>query len=250
MFYLLKLYLSRLGVMSVVSAITQRLPWSRWKLFRPRFLCFAKFIKKGDLVFDVGANIGQSLENFLPLGARVIAVEPQPNCVRVLKERFGNHKNVTIIQGGLSDKENVLTLFICEDASMSSFASKWKEERFSNCNWHGEVKVSVTTLDSLIRRFGIPKFCKIDVEGFELQVLKGLTSKIPFISFEFTREVLDDARLCVDHILSFGTAKFNFSLYSQHTFYSFKWLDSQSLFNTLESIPDEDLCGDIYAAIE
>jgi FkbM family methyltransferase len=250
MLYMLKFYLSRLGVMPVVSAITQRLPWSYWKLFRPRFLCFAKLIKQGDLVFDVGANIGQSLENFLPLGARVIAVEPQPNCVRVLKEKFDNNKNVTIIQGGLSDKENVLTLFFCEDASMSSFATKWKKGRFSNCNWQGEVEVAVTTIDSLIKQFGIPKFCKIDVEGFELQVLKGLTFKIPFISFEFTREVLDDAKLCVDHILSLGTAKFNFSLYAQHTFYSLKWLDPQSLFNVLESIPNEDLCGDIYAAIE
>jgi FkbM family methyltransferase len=226
------------------------LPRSSWKLIRPKFLCFAQFIKKGDLVFDVGANIGQSLENFLPLGARVISVEPQPNCVRVLEERFGNNRNVTIIKRGLSDKADVLTLSICEDSGLSSFATKWKEGRFFNFKWEDDVEVPVTTLDSLIRRFGIPKFCKIDVEGFELRVLKGLSSKIPFISFEFTREGLDAARLCVDYILSLGTAKFNFSLYAQHTFYSLKWLDSKGLFNALESIPDEDLCGDIYVAME
>jgi len=248
--YLLKTYLSKLGVMPVVSAITQRLPWSFWKPIRPRFLCFAKFIKNGDLVFDVGANIGQSLENFLPLGARVIAVEPQPNCIRVLKERFGNNKNVTIIEGGLSDREDILILSICEDSSMSSFATKWKEGRFSKCNWKGEVEVPVTTLDSLIRRFGTPKFCKIDVEGFEPRVLKGLSSKIPFVSFEFAKEVLDDAKLCAEHLCSLGKAKFNFSLYAKHTLYSFKWLGLKDLFKKLESIHDEDLCGDIYVVIE
>lgn len=250
MLHLLKYYLSRLGVMPAVSAITQRLPWSYWKLIRPRFLCFAQFIKKGDLVFDVGANIGQSLENFLPLGARVVSVEPQPNCISVLKKKFGKNKNVTIIQGGVSDREEILTLSVCEDISMSSFSKKWKEGRFSNLKWKDDVEVPVTTLDSLIRQFGTPKFCKIDVEGFELRVLKGLTSKIPFISFEFTKEVLDDAKLCAEHLCSLGKAKYNFSLYAQHTLYSLKWLDSKDLFNTLESIPDEDLCGDIYVKIE
>ena len=236
--------------MPAVSAITQRLPWSYWKLFRPRFLCFAQFIKKGDLVFDVGANIGQSLENFLPLGARVVAVEPQPNCISVLKKKFGNNKNVTIIQRGVSDREEILTLSICEDASMSSFAAKWKEGRFSKCKWKREIEIPVTTLDCLIKRFGVPKFCKIDVEGFELRVLKGLSSKVPFVSFEFTKEVLDDARLCTEHLCSLGKAKFNFSLYAKHTLYSLKWLDLKDLFKKLEAIPDEDLCGDIYVAIE
>jgi hypothetical protein len=112
------------------------------------------------------------------------------------------------------------------------------------------VKVPVTTLDSPIRQGGTPKFFKIDVEGFELRVLRGLTCTIPIISFEFSREGLDAARLCVDHILSLGTAQFNFSLYAQHTFYSLKWLDSKCLFNALESIPDEDLCEDVYVAME
>jgi hypothetical protein len=85
--------------MAFVSSLTKRLPRSSRKLIRGKFLCFAQFIKKGGPVFDVGANIGQSLENFLSLDARGISVEPQPNYVRVLEEIFGNNRNVTIIKG-------------------------------------------------------------------------------------------------------------------------------------------------------
>ena len=81
-------------------------------------------------------------------------------------------------------------------------------------------------------------------------MLLGLSSKIQIISFEFTKEFLTNAKLCADHLNNLGKAKFNYSLYSEFKLISKEWLDSKDLFNNLESIPDHDLCGDIYVKIE
>ena len=150
---------------------------------------YSQFIKPGDLCFDIGAYRGGRTEVFLKFGARVVAVEPQEKCIKYLQKKFGKEPRFTLIGKGISDKEGELTLSICEEADgISTFSDKWKIGRFSNYKWNKKKIVSCTTLDNLIKEFGLPVFCKIDVEGFEFQVLNGLSHPIPNISFEFTKE--------------------------------------------------------------
>ena len=209
---------------------------------------YSQFISSGDLVFDVGAHMGDMTAVFLSLGASVICVEPQPYCARILRSRFGANKKVTIIEKGLGRKEDELALHICEDApSLSTFSNKWKRGRFSRQNWNKQVVVPITTLDSLIATFGTPTFCKIDVEGSELDVLRGLNTTIPLISFEFTKEFIKDAKACTKRLSSITRTKFNYSVYSEFRFWNNEWLDQKELFKILELIPDVKLCGDIYA---
>jgi len=163
--------------------------WYRKKLViynRRNF--YRQFINPGDLVFDVGANVGNRVEAFLNIGAKVIAVEPQEACYSVLEEKFG--KKIQIIKLGLGEKDEVKDFYVSDENTISSFSKEWidsvKDNRFKGNNWESPIKIEITTLDKLIMNYGHPKFIKIDVEGFELQVLLGLTQKIELISFEYT----------------------------------------------------------------
>lgn len=240
--------------LKVLSILPKSIRKILWPIFVSLFYWFEKgsmlkfysnFVSPGDLVFDVGAHIGRMTEVFLSLGARVVCVEPVPHCIKILKKKFGNNDNVKIVEKGLSDREGKLTFYICEKrCSFSTFSEKYKPKITK------KIQVPVTTLDLVIEKFGKPKFCKIDVEGFELQVLRGLSSKICFMSFEFTEKLLEDTKFCIDHILCLGKAKFNFSFYNQFKLTSKKWLNSKQLLDKLESEPNKYLWGDIYVKLE
>ena len=174
---------------------------------------YSQFINSGDLCFDVGANLGSRTDIFVELGARVICIEPQPNCVDKLLSKYGENPMVTIVPKGLDSKPGVLPLNICESAeTISTFSEKWKSGRFHDYSWEKVVDVKVTSLDLLVKEYGVPAFCKIDVEGFEYSVLKGLSSPAPMISFEFTREFFDDAKHCMEYFMSLGQVEFNYIL--------------------------------------
>ncbi len=209
---------------------------------------YSQFIKKGDAVFDIGAHRGNRTEIFLRLGARVVAVEPQKRCIKYLQSKFGKEPNFILVKKGLSDKEGKLTIFVCGEAdTISTFSEKWKTGRFSNYKWNKQEIVPVTTLDNLIKEFGIPSFCKIDVEGYELKVLKGLSKPIPYLSFEFTKEFFEDAKACLDHLISLGYWQFNFSLSGSMEFFFPRWESSKEIIQKTSLIKDKLLWGDIYA---
>ena len=70
----------------------------------------------------------------------------------------------------------------------------------------------MTTLDNLIKQFGVPDFCKIDVEGYEYDVLKGLSQPLKALSLEYivpeNTQVLVD---CLTHLNKLGNIECNFS---------------------------------------
>ncbi len=157
------------------------------KLHLERLSFYKQFINKGDLCFDIGANVGDRTQIFLELGANVFSVEPQESCCKNLKKRFGN--KITLIEKGVGSKEEVKDFYISNYSQVSSFSTEWidnlKRERFKDAEWNKKVQIEITTLDNIIPISKIPAFIKIDVEGFELEVLKGLSKPFKYLSFEF-----------------------------------------------------------------
>ena len=149
---------------------------------------YSSFIKKGDLCFDVGSNLGNRIDPLLQIEAKVLAVEPQKSCYEFLNNKYGDR--IILVTKGLSDKEEVKKFYISNVSTNSSFSEEWinavKAERFKEYRWDDVAEIEMTTLDKLILEYGVPVFIKIDVEGYELEVLKGLSIPINLISFEYT----------------------------------------------------------------
>jgi FkbM family methyltransferase len=152
--------------------------------------------RPGDLIFDIGANHGAKATIFMSLGARVVAVEPDEANQKILNEMFLKYrltpKPVVIVGKAVSDSNGVETMWIDEPGSAkNTFSSKWVEtlredkERFGETLSFREHKdVETTTLEQLVATYGVPFFVKIDVEGHELKVLRGMRRPVPYLSFE------------------------------------------------------------------
>jgi FkbM family methyltransferase len=199
-------------------------------------------------VFDIGANLGSKADGFLAGGARVVCVEPQPECIKVLREKHQGNSKVTVLGVGLADKPGQMELSICSEApTISTFSESWKQGRFANFKWDKTMSVEVTTLDQLIATHGVPRYCKIDVGGFELAVLKGLSQPVPYLSFEFTIELLSDARACLEYLQGLGYHEFNLKLGEAPDMALPAWVGPNQLLAHIQSLTDPVLWGGVYA---
>jgi len=211
---------------------------------------FREFISENDLIFDIGANKGDLSEIFLKIKAKVICVEPQSDCIKKLNEKFGENKNVVIVPFGVSDSNSKLKIYVSQASSENAtFSEKWRKQgRFKHEIWQEADLVNIVTLDDLIKQYGVPRFCKIDVEGYEYNVIKGLSSnKIYCISFEFSYEFLSDTINCCLYLRRLGYNKFNFSVESNYDLELAECQEYEKVIRKIKLFKDEKLCGDIYA---
>lgn len=206
----------------------------------------------GELVFDIGANTGNKTQWFADRNVRVIAVEPQPDCVAHLRKRFSGNQMVTIVPKGVSDRPGVLELHISSQNNvLSTFSPEWKEGRFRNETWDKKAQIEVTTLDKLIEQFGLPRYAKIDVEGYERRVISGLSRKIAALSFEFTSEEVEDAEWICKRLRQIGYEYFNLTLGELEAFvHPSSWAAAEVIVEDVRRLIKNDslLWGDIYAS--
>lgn len=216
---------------------------------------YSTVIHSDDLVFDVGANIGQRSEIFAKLARKVIAIEPQPNCVRHLKSRFMFKKNVVIEEAAVGEQAGEATMWQSNSSGISSMSRRFIETMgkgvFSDESWNKEIQVSIKTLDTLITKHGLPAFIKIDVEGYELTVLRGLSQPVPLISFEYAPELIDEARTCAQRINDISADYyFNYCLGENLEFVLDANVSYQTFIDkTLDELGSLKTFGDVYAIL-
>ncbi|MES2850566.1 MAG: FkbM family methyltransferase [Bacteroidota bacterium] len=227
----------------------RKFKFSQTKEFAKMLAFYGGIVKKGDLVFDIGSNNGERAMVFEKLGAKLICVEPQQTCVALLKQYFGKNENVVIVDKACGAAPGVGEISICDEAdTISSMSEKWiNSGRFSKeFHWDKKQKVEITTLDMLVEKYGVPVLCKVDVEGFETEVLKGLHKKAGIISFEFTQEFFDDAETCMNLMEALGGTAYNYCL-AENMYYEMPQFTSRTeLTAAIKERFHTDLWGDIY----
>lgn len=218
-----------------------------------RLKFYSQFVKAGDTCFDVGANMGNRTKVFLELGAKVVAIEPQKDCYEVLRVKYG--KRIHLITKGLGQKEGTETFFLSSSTEFSSFAKDWvdsvQKDRFAGAHsWDKTETIEMTTLDNLIKQFGKPDFCKIDVEGYELEVLKGLTQPVKLISIEYTvPEQVEKSVDCINYLSTIGKITCNYSKWETMEFAEKNWKKPEEMIEIIRSKEFQDTrWGDIYIA--
>jgi FkbM family methyltransferase len=215
---------------------------------------YRQFLQAGDLAFDIGAHVGNRVRVFRRIGAHVVAVEPQPDFVAVLRLLYGRDSAVTIEPSGVAAETGQANLHLSSRTpTVSTFADSWmsgvqSDRRFQRVQWDSVISVPLITLDELIARHGEPQFCKIDVEGFEHQVLSGLSQPIPALSFEYIPVAAEQAIACVQRISAFGDYRYRHSRVETHRWAGRTWLEPGAMINILRTLPtSDDRSGDVYA---
>ena len=216
---------------------------------------YQQFVQPGDLVFDIGAHVGDRIAAFRRLNARVVAVEPQPALARTLRLIYGRDSHVTIEQTAVGRQQGYVEINLNLDNPTVSTASRdfitaaagvpgWQGQ-----DWPKRLRVPLTTIDALIARHGMPAFIKIDVEGFEAEAMAGLGQPVNALSFEFTLIQRDVSRACVDRCTALGYTRFNAALGESQTMVHPDWIDAAAILSWLEKLPLEANSGDVYARL-
>lgn len=214
---------------------------------------YSGFLNKGDLFFDIGSNYGRKLESLIGKGVKIVAVEPQTTCCDYLNYYFGDY--ITVLNLGVGNKQETKLFYRSSASSLGSFSETWIEavresNRFPLHHWNEGVFLDLVTLDEIIQLHGTPDFIKIDVEGYESEVLKGLSIPIKVLSFEYTvPERLESAIECLEIVkeLYRDQVWFNYSIGETMELRLDRWLNFEEM--KLEISSDRFLkssAGDIY----
>ncbi len=217
---------------------------------------YARFVKAGDLAFDIGSHVGDRIGSFRRLGARVLALEPQPLCAEAIRRIYAGDDNVTLLEAACGNSEGSITLAINTANPTVSTASRefvaaadgaggWEGQR-----WDKEITVPCTTLDRLVAQYGVPAFAKIDVEGFEDTVLAGLGRPLPMLSFEFTTIQRDVAQRCLDRLAALGRYGFDVALGESQVLTFNRWISAADMGAHIANLPHAANSGDVYCRLE
>lgn len=216
---------------------------------------YARFVGSGDLAFDIGSHVGDRIGAFRRLGARVVALEPQPDCALAIRTLYGDDPDVTLIEAACGREPGRLLLHVnsanptVTTASPEFIAAAEGAGGWEGQVWDREIEADLTTLDDLIKRFGRPRFVKIDVEGFEADVLAGLTTALPALSFEFTTIQREVAMNCINRLVSLGPYRFDAALGETQVLSLGAWVGAEEIRSFIQSLPHEANSGDVYARL-
>jgi FkbM family methyltransferase len=218
-------------------------------------LLHGRFVRRGDLVFDLGAHVGDRIASFRRLGCRVVAVEPQPALQRLLRALYGRARDVALVPAAVGECCGRLELHLnlrnptVSTGSTAFIAAADGAPGWEGQRWSRRATVPLVTLDTLIAEHGRPAFVKIDVEGFEDRVLRGLSAALPALSFEFTTIQREVALAGLRRCAALGDYRFDAALGESHELVHGRCLDADEMAAWITGLPSAANSGDVYAVL-
>ena len=217
---------------------------------------YAALVPRGGLCFDIGAHVGNRSRSWSRLGAKVVALEPQPDFARFLRWLFRSDARVTVREQAVGAAPGMLRLLVSPrtptvtTGSRAFIAAATTVPSFAWVRWDSTVEVPVTTLDELIASHGLPDFVKIDVEGMEHEVLAGLSRPLPAVSFEFVPAALDGALASLERLEALGRYRYNVSVGESLSMEFPAWVDGPAMRHWLSARSPTENSGDVYASLD
>lgn len=214
---------------------------------------YAGLLPPGALAFDVGAHVGNRTRALRAAGARVVAIEPQQPFAGFLRRTLP--RDVVLVQAAAGPAETVADMAVSSlHPTVSSLRAGFAETAaaapgFGHVVWDRRQRVQVTTLDALIARHGRPDFVKIDVEGFELDVLRGLSAPVPLIAVEYLPGLKSMTAEVIDHLAALGPYRFNAVRGEDGHFLWDDWQGPAATQGWLAGLPPDARSGDLYARL-
>lgn len=215
------------------------------ELFRP-------FVRPGDVVFDVGAHHGSTVEAFLALGARVVAVEPRAEALAVLRERFGSSPRVAIVAAAAGARAGAALLHRSSADQVATLSAAFREAYPGGAGlaWLDAEEVPVVTLAALAEEHGDPAFCKVDAEGWDGEVLAGLGRLPRALCFEAVDRLPGVPEACVRSLEARAPAVYNLRSCDQPRFDLEAWVGAGELLGLLPAHLSRVRHADVFARFD
>lgn len=213
-------------------------------------LFYAQLIKKGDLCFDIGANLGKKSRLMLAVGGKVIAFEPQSSCLKALTDLKNKYPHFEFYPLAVGAQNETKKLHLSKYSEIATLSDEFIENYTTpNVYWSGFEMVEVKSLDTLIETYGKPDYCKIDVEGYEFEILSHLHYSISMIEFEFTEKFLEDTLKIIDGFAADKTT-FNYILNEHLKFQLNHWVSVTEMKTILNRLNKNKLHGNLFVKHE
>ena len=161
------------------------------------------------ILYDIGANKGLYTDTLIDKYDKCILVEANPVLCEYLQGKYSNNTKIKIVNVIVSKDENV-QFYVSNADTLSTADISWiTDSRFTkDYSWKAIDGVSTMSLDSIIRQEGTPSFIKIDVEGYELNVVKSLTQKYSGLCFEWAEEKKEEIIQTIEYLSEIGYSQF------------------------------------------